>query len=310
MMDRRAFLATTAGLAAGPLRSRAPQRKPATGTRLILLGTGGGPRPRKDRAASSHVIVAGGAAYVVDCGDGVARQLALAGIPFSALRHIFLTHQHSDHNADYGNLILLAWASGLDTRLDAWGPPPLARVTKLFFEMNAYDIETRIADEGRPPLAPLVHVHEVTAAGPVMSDDRVKVTSAIVRHPPVEPALALRFDMPDRSIVISGDTAPSDSLVRLARGADVLVHEAMYLPAVDRLAARVPNARRLKAHLLASHTSAEEAGRLAQAAGVELLVLSHLVPADDPSVTDQMWIEAARTHFRGPIVVGRDLLEV
>jgi ribonuclease BN (tRNA processing enzyme) len=256
------------------------------------------------------VIVAGGAAYVVDCGDGVARQLALAGIPFSALRHIFLTHQHSDHNADYGNLILLAWASGLDTRLDAWGPPPLARVTKLFFEMNAYDIETRIADEGRPPLAPLVHVHEVTAAGPVMSDDRVKVTSAIVRHPPVEPALAFRFDAPDRSIVISGDTAPSDSLVRLARGADVLVHEAMYLPAVDRLAARVPNARRLKAHLLASHTSAEEAGRLAQAAGVELLVLSHLVPADDPSVTDQMWIEAARTHFRGPIVVGRDLLEV
>lgn len=310
MMDRRAFLATTAGLAAGPLWSRAPQRKPATGTRLILLGTGGGPRPRNDRAASSQVIVAGGAAYVVDCGDGVARQLALAGIPFSALRHIFLTHHHSDHNADYGNLILLAWASGLDTRLDAWGPPPLARVTKLFFEMNAYDIETRIADEGRPPLAPLVHVHEVTAAGPVMSDDRVTVTSAIVRHPPVEPALAFRFDAPDRSIVISGDTAPSDSLVRLARGADVLVHEAMYLPAVDRLAARVPNARRLKEHLLASHTSAEEAGRLAQAAGVKLLVLSHLVPADDPSVTEQMWIEAARAHFRGPIVVGRDLLEV
>ena len=90
----------------------------------------------------------------------------------------------------------------------------------------------------------------------------------------------------------------------------MLVHEAMYLPAVDRLVARVPTATTLKKHLIASHTSAEDAGRVAQAAGVKMLVLSHLIPADDPAITDQMWIDAARVHFRGPVVVGKDLLEL
>ena len=85
-------------------------------TRLILLGTGGGPRPRKANSASAQVIVIDGAAYVIDCGDGVARQLAFAGVPLPTLRHIFLTHQHSDHTADYGNLMWLAWTAGLRTR--------------------------------------------------------------------------------------------------------------------------------------------------------------------------------------------------
>ena len=279
-------------------------------TRLILLGTGGGPRPRVERSASAQVIVVDGAAYVIDCGDGVARQLTAARIPLTTLRHIFITHLHSDHVLDYGNLILLAWAVGLDTRLDTWGPPPLEQMTKSMFEMNAYDIKTRIADEGYPPLAPLVHPHELTRGGTVWTDGTVKVSATLVHHPIVEPAFAYRFDTPDRSIVISGDTTPSDNLVRLAQGADVLVHEAMYLPAVDRLAARVPNHPGLKQHLLASHTSAEDAGRVAQEAGVKLLVLSHLVPADDPAVTDEMWIAAARVHFSGPVIVGRDLLEI
>lgn len=279
-------------------------------TRLILLGTGGGPRPRVERSASAQVIVVDGAAYVIDCGDGVARQLTAARIPLTSLRHIFITHLHSDHVLDYGNLILLAWAVGLETRLDTWGPPPLAQMTKSMFEMNAYDIKIRIADEAYPPLAPLVHPHELTRGGTVWTDDKVKVSAALVHHPIVEPAFAYRFDTPDRSIVISGDTTASDNLIQLARGADVLVHEAMYLPGVDRLAARVPNHPGLKQHLLASHTSAEDAGRVAQEAGVKLLVLSHLVPADDPGVTDEMWIAAARVHFRGPVIVGRDLLEI
>jgi ribonuclease BN (tRNA processing enzyme) len=249
-------------------------------------------------------------AYVVDCGDGVARQLAFAGVPFPTLRHIFVTHHHSDHNADYGNLIWLAWTAGLSTRIDAWGPPPLEKMTKLFFEMNAYDIDIRISNEGRVPLVPLVHVHELRDGGDVMSDDNMKVTATLVDHPPVAPAFAYRFDARDRSIVISGDTARSDNLVKLARGADVLVHSAMYPPAIDRLVARVPNATTLKASILAHQTSAEDAGRVAQAAGVRTLVLSHLVPADDPEVTDGMWIEAAQSHFGGTVIVGRDLLEI
>jgi len=279
-------------------------------TRLILLGTGGGPRPRKANSAPAQVIVANDTAYVIDCGNGVARQLAFAGVLLSTIRHIFVTHHHSDHNADYGNLIWLAWSAGLHTRVDGWGPPPLEKMTKLFFEMNAYDIETRITDEDRAPLLPLVHVHELTEGGPLMQDDNLAVTATLVDHPPVVPAFAYRFDAGDRSIVISGDTLPSDNLIRLAQGADVLVHEVLYVPAIDRLAARVANAAALKRSILSHHTPVEDAGRVAQAAGVKRLVLSHFVPADDPAVTDQMWIDAARVHFRGEVILGKDLLEI
>lgn len=308
-MNRRAFLACTAALAGAawfPSRSDGRSSK----TRLILLGTGGGPRPRKANSAPAQVIVANDTAYVIDCGNGVARQLAFAGVPLAKLRHVFITHHHSDHNADYGNLIWLAWTAGLRTRVDTWGPPPLEKMTKLFFEMNAYDINTRVADEGRVPLIPLVHVHEVSQGGPVMQDENVKVTAALVHHPPVVPAFAYRFDAADRSIVISGDTAPSDNLIKLAQGADVLVHDALYVPGVDRLVARVPNAATLKQSIMSHHTTAEDAGRVAQAAGVKMLVLSHLVPPDDPAINDQMWIDAARMHFRGPVIVGKDLLEI
>jgi ribonuclease BN (tRNA processing enzyme) len=309
-MNRRQFVAASAGILATQPWSTVLNRSGSARTRLILLGTAGGPRPQRQRAASSQVILVNDSAYVVDCGDGVARQLVSAGVPLTRLRHILITHHHSDHNADSGNLMLLAWAVGLETRVDTWGPPPLEKMTRLFFEMNEYDIKVRRADEGHPPLIPLVHPHEITRGGPVFSDATVKVTAALVRHPLVQPAFAYRFDTADRSIVISGDTAPSDNLIQLAKGADVLVHEAMYLPAVDRIAARLPNAPRLKEHLLASHSSAEDAGRVAQAAGVKQLVLSHLVPADDPTITDEMWIRAAQTHFRGPVIVSKDLLEI
>jgi ribonuclease BN (tRNA processing enzyme) len=305
VINRRAFLACAVLLSAhGQLAAR------QTGTRLILLGTGGGPRPRTASSGSAQVVVSNGVAYVVDCGDGVARQLAFAGVPFPSLRHIFITHQHSDHTADYGNLIQLAWSAGLNSRVDAWGPPPLARMTQLFFEMNASDIDIRIANEGRPPLAPLVHVHELREGGAVMSDENVTVTAALVDHPPVVPAFAYRFDARDRSIAISGDTAPSRNVEKLAAGADVLVHSVMYPPAIDRLVARVPNAAALKGSILAHQTSAEDAGRVAQLAGVKTLVLSHFVPPDDAGITDAMWREAASRHFRGTVIVGRDLLEI
>jgi len=143
-----------------------------------------------------------------------------------------------------------------------------------------------------------------------MRDESVKVTCTLVDHPLVKTALAYRFDAADRSIVISGDRTRSANLVRLAAGADVLVHEALYPAAVDRLVARVPNATALRKHLLASHTTAEDCGRVAAEAGVRTLVLSRLVAPDDPLVTERMWIDAARSHFKGRIVVGRDLMEI
>jgi ribonuclease BN (tRNA processing enzyme) len=308
-MNRRTFVTSSAAgivAALGSGRLRASQSR----TRLILLGTGGGPRPRAATMASAQVIVAGDRLYVVDCGDGVARQLVLAGLPLTALRHVFVTHHHSDHNADYGNLLLLAWASGLRERVDTWGPPPIEQITRLFLEMSATDIETRIVDEGRPPLAPLIHVHELSQPGVVLNEDGVKVTTATAVHPMIKSALAYRFDCTDRSIVISGDTAMSDGIIALAKGADVLVHEAFYPEAADRLAARLPSAKRLKEHLFASHTTAEDCGKVAAAAAVKLLVMSHFVPPDDPQVTEQMWMDAARRHYRGRIIVGRDLMEI
>jgi ribonuclease BN (tRNA processing enzyme) len=308
-LSRRAFLGASAAFAARALLGD-PGPAPAPATRLILLGTGGGPRPHKERSAPAQVILSGDAAYVIDCGDGVARQLVLAGVPLARIRHVLITHHHSDHNADYGNLLLLAWTAGLRTRVDSWGPPPLRRMTELFLEENAYDIKTRTADEGRIPLPPLIHPHELTRGGAVLQEGPVNVSAALVHHPPVTPAFAFRFDAPDRSIVISGDTTVSDNLVKLARGADVLVHEALYPSAIDQLVAGVPNASDLKRSILSHHTSASDAGRVAAEAGVKTLVLSHLIPADGDGVTEQMWIDAASAHFRGRIVVGRDLLEI
>ena len=279
-------------------------------TRLFLLGTKGGPRvtPR-ERGPTAHVLIAGGVPYVIDCGYGVVDKLVLVGVDLTQLRHIFITHHHSDHNIDYGTLFLLAWASGLKTRVDTWGPPPIEKMTRLAFELNAYDIGVRMEEEGRPDPRPLVVPHEFSVAGPVMQDANVRVTAALVQHGIVEPAFAYRFDTSDRSIVFSGDTKKSEDVIRLAQGADVLVHEAMYMPALDAMLAKNPNAPTLRAHLLAGHTTAEEAGEVAAAAGVKQLVLSHLVPGD-LSITDEMWIAEARKHYSGPIVVGHDLMEV
>lgn len=280
-------------------------------TRLILLGTKGGPRPTPHyRGQPAQVIIVDGVPYVIDCGSGVADKLVLAGIALPELRHVFITHHHSDHVLDYGNLLLLAWAAGLRTRVDTWGPPPLVGMTRLAFALNQVDIDIRIADEGRPDPRPLVMPHEFAEPGLVMEDERVRVTATVVPHGPVKPAFAYRFDTADRSIVISGDTAYSEALIALAQGADVLVHEAIYVPAIERLLARNPNAANLRQHLLAGHTTPEDAGRVAAAAGVKTLVLSHLVPGDDPSISDETWLAAARQTYAGPIVVAQDLMEV
>jgi ribonuclease BN (tRNA processing enzyme) len=303
------LLATLPAAVISATRLRASGRASGADTRarLVLLGTGGGPSPKPERSAPAQAIVVGGAVYVIDCGDGVARQYVRAGLRFSDLAAVFVTHQHSDHNADYGNLFLLGWTSGLSHAVPAVGPPPLARMTQQFLAMQAYDIGTRIGDEGRPPLASLIRAAEIETGGLIHEDARVKVTAALNRHPPVVPSFAYRFETADRSIVISGDTNVSDAVIALAKGADVLVHEVMYVPAIDRLFGTDSNARRLREHLLASHTSTEDVGKVAAAAGVKTLVLSHFVPGADPTITDAMWLEGVRRHFHGEVLLGRDL---
>lgn len=315
-ISRREFMTGALAAAVGILVSDkllaqggvTPQKK--SGTRVILLGTGGGPRPNKMRNQSSQVLLVNELPYVVDCGGGVSRQMVFAGIPLIKLRHIFITHHHSDHNLEYGALIYNAWVSGFKGKIDAYGPPPLTKITKNFLETNEYDINIRIPDEGRLQLSPMIETHEISKPGLVMQDDNVKVTGAIVNHPPVVPSFAYRFETKDRSVVFSGDTTPCDSLIELARGADVLIHEVINKPALAKLLARVPNVDRLLEHIVGSHTTTEDVGKVAKRAGVKKLVLTHFVPGDDESITDEMWAGPVRAQFDGEIVVGRDLLEV
>ena len=291
-----------AALAALPLIGAAAAR-----VRVVLLGTKGGPTPGPYRAAPATLIEIDGQAWVVDCGNGVANQLAKADVPLDSIARIFVTHNHSDHIADVGTLIELAWSSGLKTPVTVHGPPPIAQIVRDQLAAYTYDIEARIREEGRIPLAPLVHVDERAVPGVVVRDGGTTVTSCLVDHETIKPAFAYRFDTPGRSIVISGDTAYSDALVALAKGADLLIHEAIYAPAIPRMAGE--NAPTLADHLRRSHTSAADVGLVAARAGVKKLVLSHLVPGG-PQVTNAMWLAAVRTTFVGDVVIGHDLMEV
>jgi ribonuclease BN (tRNA processing enzyme) len=279
-------------------------------TRVVLLGTRGGPRvDAAGRSNASTLLVIGGVPYVVDCGYGCTRQLLKAGVALKDLRYVFITHHHSDHELEYGPLFYNAWVGGLTARVEAFGPPGLSKMTDAFFEYMRIDIETRIPDEGRPDPRPLLLAHDIEP-GTVLQNPQVKVTAGLVRHPPFAQAYGYRFDAKDRSVVVSGDTAYAPELVELAKGADVLVHETLYLPRVEAMLSRTPTASRLRAHLPAAHTVPEDVGRVAAQAGVKTLVLSHFVPGDDPTITDEQWAEGVRKHFTGRVIVGRDLMEV
>ncbi|HKW53446.1 MAG TPA: MBL fold metallo-hydrolase [Stellaceae bacterium] len=288
--------------------------KDAKGTKLVLLGTGAGPLPGRTRHMTSHAMLSNGTAYVLDCGLGVTNQFARTGIPFGKLRSIFITHHHPDHNIEYGPLLVVGWVQGLPLSVRAFGPPPLKQMTADLLRAYRTTIDFWAEDFKMKPLV-AVDVSEVSAAGAVTQDDNVKVSSIVVEHPPVKPALGYRFDFKDRSIAFSGDTAPLDAVATMAKNADVLVHEAMYVPAVeDYIRGQIAAGRPVKledfmAHMKADHTPVEDVGRIAQEAGVKTLVLSHLTPAID-SISDDTWRAPAAKYFKGEIIVGKDLMVI
>jgi ribonuclease BN (tRNA processing enzyme) len=311
MIDRRDMLKFAAAgamvLAARPALAQTPA-KPRT--RIIFLGTKGGPRVGVGASNPANLVVVNDTPFVIDCGMGVSRQLVNAGVPLPSVKYIFISHHHSDHNLEYGNLFYNAWAAGLSTPIHSFGPKGIEAMTRTYWELNKFDVDTRIEDEGRPDPRPLLVAKDITEDGVVLQTVDVKVTAFRTPHPPIVDSFAYKFETPDGVIVFSSDTAYNPRLAEFAKGADVLVHEALYVPAVDRLVIKTKNGATLKKHLMESHTTTEDVGRIAAAAGVKVLVLSHFVPGDDPEVTDEDWISGVRKNFSGKIIVAKDLMQL
>lgn len=264
---------------------------------VVLLGTGF-PRPSVDRAGPSAAIVIGNRTYVVDAGRGVVMRLIGAKLPLGTMQCVFLTHLHSDHIDDLPDLYNTPWVLGRAKPFELYGPEGTQALADGMLQFFAADIHIR-ADltEMHPREGAKINVHTVHE-GVIYEDGGLRVTAFNVDHRPVEPAFGYRFDYGGRAIVISGDTRPSDNLIAHAKGADVLVHEA-YLTEYFSNTDTPEAAARLRAY----HTTAEQAGQVAEKAGVKLLVLTHLIPGDN----DVEFLRRASQNFKGRIVVGKDL---
>src|ERR1700675_2108611 len=311
MIDRRNALKLALGSAAvlaAPAVLAQAQAKPRT--KMVFLGTKGGPRAGCRPSNPANLVMVNDTPYVIDWGAGVSHQLVAAGVPIPSVKYIFISHHHSDHNLEYGNLVYNAWAAGLSTPIHSFGPVGIEAMTRTYWELNRFDVETRIEDEGRPDPRKLLMPKDITEDGVVLQTADVKVTAFRTPHPPITDNFAYKFETPDGTIVFSSDTNYNPKLAEFAKGADVLVHECLYVPAVDRLVLKTRNGATLKKHLLESHTSTEDVGRIAAAAGVKVLVLSHFVPGDDPLVTDDNWTEDVKKSFSGRIIVAKDLMQL
>lgn len=300
-------LGSLASAAKVPMAAAQTSAKPRT--RVVFLGTKGGPRVETGRSNPANLIEVNGTRIVLDCGMGVSHQLAEAHVPLTSIKYILISHHHSDHNLEYGNLVYSAWAAGLSTPIHSFGPSGIEAMTKAYWELNRFDVETRIADEGRPDPRKLLIAKDITTDGEVLKTDDFTVTAFRTPHPPITDNFAYKFTTPDGVIVFSSDTEYNPKLAEFAKGADVLVHEALYAPFVDRLVARVKNGATLGKHLLASHTTTEDVGKIAAAAGVKRLLLSHLVPGDI-EISDDQWIAGIRKAYSGQVVVAKDLMEL
>ena len=276
---------------------------------LTLLGTKGGPALRTPGVSflpTSNLLCLGQRKIIIDCGIGVTQALVRAGHSASAITDIFITHLHSDHVLELGGLIHTAWTSGLQHLLVVRGPVGTARVWSHFLQMMEVDIAVRVLDEGRPHLRDLVSVYEYDQ-GTVEENSDFTVSALRTIHPPMQNCFALNFVFEGQKICFSGDTAYMPSLAGFAENARILVHEAMLQSGVEYVTAKTRNTdERLHRHLIASHSFAHEAGRIAHDARVELLVLSHLIPAERIIAKDDDWIAEVRQHFSGNVMVGED----
>ncbi|WP_128892306.1 MBL fold metallo-hydrolase [Erythrobacter sp. HKB08] len=287
------------------------------GLHLGLCGTGS-PLPNPDRAGPCNIVIAGEQAFIVDIGEGGARNLNLMGIDIAGLDGLLLTHFHSDHIDGMGPLALLYWTqANADAPLPLYGPQGVDELAEGFNAFYALDKTYRIAHHGEAIVPPagfgVKAMPFEIGAEPVIMLERggLTITAFPVDHDPVRPSVGYRFDYKGRSIVISGDTSRSPMLERAAKGADILVHDALQSKLVAHMTGALEdagngNTAQITRDILDYHATPEDAAASAQAAGVRHLVLSHLVPPIPSSFIYPAFLGDAESVFDGEITVGED----
>ena len=295
-------------------------KKPSS---LLTLGTAG-PVPRRGRAQSSNLLTVHGTHYVVDAGDGVARRIAQAGVELREIGMIFITHHHDDHTAGVGTLMSAAWDRQRTKPIHVYGPPRTEELVKAAVQYFTISAEIRIADGGRTvPIARVFFGYDV-GTGTIYEDENIKVTAVENSHfafhegPAAgkHKSYAYRFETPDRVIVFTGDTGPSDAVTELAKGADLLVTETCSCE--DRKQAMVHDGRwqamtpaeqvGIMRQATQGHMTLEIIGKMAARARVKTVVLSHLTQrfgSDDYTP----WADEVKKYFSGQVLVAEDLME-
>jgi ribonuclease BN (tRNA processing enzyme) len=296
-------------------------------TTLLLLGTQGGPGVGLMRAQTASVVFAGGQPYLVDCGYGTVRGLVQAGLRLGQISNVFVSHLHNDHTSDLAAMLSLKWTGGQDVQpTTVWGPPGTQAMVDGAIAFFRGDTEIRTVDEGRTVKAETVFKGRDLSAPKVtevFKDERVTVQAVENNHFPdrakdrmAHRSFAYRFNAPDRSIVLSGDTAYSPGLIELARGADVFVCEAMTMANQRQLQGRqqgAGNGESIGRHVLETHSSTEDVGRMAAEAKVKTVVLYHLLGVPGPragGTPEDAFIPDVKKHFNGEVIVGNDQMRI
>ncbi|MGO9154972.1 ribonuclease Z [Mycobacterium sp.] len=271
---------------------------------VTLLGTGS-PIPDPNRAGPSTLVRAGGQVFLVDCGRGVLQRAAAVGVGAAGLSALLLTHLHSDHIAELGDVLITSWITNFEpdpAPLPIIGPPGTAETVEATLRAFGHDIGYRIAHHTDLNAPPPIEVHECTE-GPVWDRDGVTIRVAPTDHRPVAPTIGFRIEFDGASVVLAGDTVPCASLDELSAGADALVHTVIR----KDILTHVPQ-QRIK-DVCGYHSSVQEAAATAARAGVGTLVMTHYVPAIAPGQEEQ-WRALAATEFGGRIELGDDLHRV
>jgi len=275
-------------------------------TQVVLLGTGN-PAANPDRSGPSVAIVVNNTPYLVDFGPGVVRRTAAAvrkgvsGLAVSKLRVAFATHLHSDHTLGYADLIFSPWVLGRKEPLEVYGPKGIKAMTDHILEAYKEDVDIRINGlEKGNKTGYKVNVHEIKP-GLIYKDENVTVKAFLVKHGSWPQAFGYRFETPDKVIVISGDSAPSQSVIENCNGCDILLHEAYTEKGFEESKAD------WRKYIRSFHTSSKELADLATKAKPALLVLYHQMFFGGEKDTEEGLLKEIQETYRGRVVSGHDL---